>query len=409
MDEHEWGRLVAVEPLIRRVLRKRVDPSAVDDLVQETLERMSGRMGDLSADQLAAYAATCAVNAAASFHRTNARHRRLEPGLIDLSGQEGVDTQVVASEEASTLRLALEDMDASDRELLEAHHVDETSVAALARRSGRSEMAVRLSLSRARAKLRVNYTLAHQRVEPPTSRCRSVLLALSSGDRRAQQRLEADEHLERCPACSDLVAPATGQHRPAVGLLALLAWWWKGLSAAVRRSVSVGATVAGAAALAVVTVVTLSNTGRPAEQAATPTTATSITSAPVGAPTTTVASPPPISSGGIDTSAGPLLSTPSGLKASNGQQVTATSAVVTDVPANEGFWVQAADRGAIWVQLIDTGAESPVTITTGARVTFRGTVVAHDGNFAGLAGPPGERLRAQGQHLEVRSGDVQLG
>lgn len=409
MDEQGWDRLVAVEPVVRRVLRKRVNPSSLDDLVQETLERLSGRVGDLSADQLASYAATCAINAAATFHRTNARHQRLQPGLIDLSGHDGFDTELVASEEASTLRLALDDMDPSDRELLEAHHVEETSVASLARRTGRSEMAVRLSLARARAKLRVDYTLAHQRVVPPTQRCRSVLLALSSGDRRAQQRLDADEHLEHCSTCSDLVAPATGRHRPAVGLLALLAWWWKGLAAAARHGISVGVAASAATAVAVVAVVTVSRSGDAAPQAtAGPTTTVTAAAAPV----TTVAAPPTTAPGKVRSDAGPVPSSATGLQAATNQRVTATSATVTEVPADEGFWIQTDDGGTVWVQLVNTGAESPVQVTADSPVTFTGTLVAQDAAFvqgSGLTGTGADRLAAQGRHIEVRASEIRVG
>src|SRR4028118_1149201 len=43
--------------------------------------------------------------------------------------------------------------------------------------------AIAAQLNRARARLRVEYLLALERTDPPSDRCRPVLLALSGGDR----------------------------------------------------------------------------------------------------------------------------------------------------------------------------------------------------------------------------------
>lgn len=405
MDEESWGRLITVEPIVRRVLRTRVAPSALDDLVQETLEQLSASAKELSADQLASYAATSAIHSAASFHRTNARHRRLETGMIDLSDHDGPEARMVADEEATTLRRAMAGMDPNDRDLLEAHHVHDASLASLARVTGRSEMAVRLSLARARAKLRVDYTLARHEVDPPTARCRSVLLALSSGDRRAQQRLDADDHLERCPVCADLIAPATGRHRPAVGILALLAWRWRQSSATARRGVSIGGAAAGVVAVALVATVAVSRPDEPVQQAvaAASTTATPVTAAPT--PTTPA-------SVRTDPDGEPLASSAAGLRAATGRGVTGDSVRVLEVPADEGFWIAADDGGAIWVQLVDTGGESPIRIQQGDAVTFTGSVQPHDAGLvisSGSTGAAAERLTTQGHHLQVMTSEIRIG
>src|SRR3712207_6870689 len=44
---------------------------------------------------------------------------------------------------------------------------------------------------------RSEYLLARDRTEPPTDRCRPVLFALSSGDRRRQREVDAGRHLLR--------------------------------------------------------------------------------------------------------------------------------------------------------------------------------------------------------------------
>jgi anti-sigma regulatory factor (Ser/Thr protein kinase) len=48
----------------------------------------------------------------------------------------------------------------------------------------------------------VEYLLAAEGVEPPTDRCRPVLRALSSGDRRRQRELDVERHLLECEACA---------------------------------------------------------------------------------------------------------------------------------------------------------------------------------------------------------------
>ncbi|MCW2621153.1 MAG: rsbT, partial [Frankiales bacterium] len=66
-----------------------------------------------------------------------------------------------------------------------------------------------------RARLRVEYLLALERVDPPSERCRPVLLAVSSGDRRRQREVDADRHLFECGLCAGLSPPLMdrGQQR----------------------------------------------------------------------------------------------------------------------------------------------------------------------------------------------------
>jgi serine/threonine-protein kinase RsbT len=61
----------------------------------------------------------------------------------------------------------------------------------------------------------VEYLLALEQAEPPTERCRPVLLALSSGDRRRQREVDAAGHVLQCALCARLSEPLTarGQSR----------------------------------------------------------------------------------------------------------------------------------------------------------------------------------------------------
>ncbi len=405
MDEAGANRLVVIEPIVRRVIQGRVPDAAVDDLVQETLLRLTGPATRMTADELQGYAIVSARNAAASFHRTTGRHRRLQAGLIDFTQPEGPDSVALGKEEAETVRTALAAMDPADRDLLQAHHVDDTAIPTIARQTGRSEMATRLRLSRARARLRVDYTLAREGTDLPTVRCRAVLVALSSGDRRAQARLDADDHLARCEACAALVAPATGQYRPAIGFLPVVAWWWKGLSSAGRRTLSIGSAASVAAGVAVVALAVQAD--QPAPEAAAPTTTTT---AP---PTTVAANTPPPAPGKVRVPEGPLPSSPAGMASAAGQTVAATNVSVLAVPTDEGFWIRADDGGRLWVQLVGPSDESPVKVEPQSIVTFTGRLVAHAPRFAGdvgiESGPDASELTAQGHHIEVATNAIRTG
>ena len=77
----------------------------------------------------------------------------------------------------------------------------------LAGELGSTAGAVAAQLNRTRARLRVEYLLALDQTEPPTERCRPVLLALSSGDRRRQREVDAARHLLECDLCARLSEP----------------------------------------------------------------------------------------------------------------------------------------------------------------------------------------------------------
>jgi anti-sigma regulatory factor (Ser/Thr protein kinase) len=74
---------------------------------------------------------------------------------------------------------------------------------------------VAAQLNRTRARLRVEYLLALEHSEPPSDRCRPVLFAISSGDRRRQREVGAARHLLECQLCARLSPPLTerGQQR----------------------------------------------------------------------------------------------------------------------------------------------------------------------------------------------------
>ena len=84
----------------------------------------------------------------------------------------------------------------------------------LAEDLGSTAGAVAAQLNRTRARLRVEYLLALEGAEPPTDRCRPVLLALSSGDRRRQREVDAGRHLLECDLCAKLSRPLMERGQP---------------------------------------------------------------------------------------------------------------------------------------------------------------------------------------------------
>ena len=195
-------------PLVRRVVAAKVrDSQLVDDLVQETLVRVMAARSRVEADTLAPYATVTARNLIASLARSNDRARRRAHLLADDDQTERPEDEVLRQEQKAAVTTALARLNPAEREMLLAHEVHGRDTASLAAGQGSTPGAIAARLSRARAKLRVEYLLAHERVEPPTDRCRPVLLALSAGDRRRQRDLDAGGHLLGCDFCAGLSAP----------------------------------------------------------------------------------------------------------------------------------------------------------------------------------------------------------
>jgi serine/threonine-protein kinase RsbT len=135
--------------------------------------------------------------------------------MVDLSAPESPDESLLASEEQAAIAEALGRLDERERQTLLAHEVAGQDTGSLAARTGSTAGAVAAQLNRTRARMRVEYLLALEGVEPPTERCRPVLLALSSGDRRRQREVDAAGHVLQCTLCARLSEPLTarGQNR----------------------------------------------------------------------------------------------------------------------------------------------------------------------------------------------------
>jgi serine/threonine-protein kinase RsbT len=195
--------LVDLVPMLRRVIGARVkDPHSVDDLVQETLARVMSARSRVAPDRLPHYASRTARNLVASYAERNDRARNRSHLLVDDVDVESAATDVLREEERTLVGVALGRLSAGDRDILVAHEVNGEDTLTMAAGRDSTPGAVAARLSRARASLRVEYLLASEGVEPPSDRCRPVLRALSSGDRRRQRELDVERHLLECEPCT---------------------------------------------------------------------------------------------------------------------------------------------------------------------------------------------------------------
>jgi RNA polymerase sigma factor (sigma-70 family) len=195
-------------PLIRRVVGARVGSRAdAEDLVQETLVRVLGAANRIDPELLEPYAIVTARNVAASLWRGEDRRRRNAYRLAEVETDESHEDDLIRGEEQGAMSVAMRQLSESERSVLLAHEVTGRDTKTLGSQLGLSPGAVSAQLHRTRARLRVEYLLALERAEPPTDRCRPVLLALSLSDKRRQRELNVARHLLECELCGRLSEP----------------------------------------------------------------------------------------------------------------------------------------------------------------------------------------------------------
>jgi serine/threonine-protein kinase RsbT len=198
---------VELTALIRRVVARRVSSrDAIDDIVQETMARLLASSHRLDARAIGPYAVVTARNLVASQWRRADTGKRHEHRLFDPRAATAPDEALLEREESDAIRAALDRLSPRERDVLVAHEVHGRDTRSLAEDLGSTPGAVAAALGRSRAKLRVEYLIELDR-EPPTGRCRPVLLSLSAGDRRRQAELDAGYHLLDCSYCAALSEP----------------------------------------------------------------------------------------------------------------------------------------------------------------------------------------------------------
>jgi serine/threonine-protein kinase RsbT len=169
----------------------------------------------LEPQTLAPYAVVTARNLTRSLAASESRSKRHAHRLIDLREPMLPEEEALRREESRAISNALGKLPQQDREALVAHEVEGTDTTTMAANRDSTPGAVAAQLSRARARLRVEYLLELEQSEPPTARCRPVLLALSAGDRRRQRDLDAGGHLLACAWCARLSEPLLDRRRTA--------------------------------------------------------------------------------------------------------------------------------------------------------------------------------------------------
>ena len=212
-DEADVAALI---PMLRRVVGARVgDQAAADDLVQETLVRVLAAADQVEPGMLEPYAIVTARNVITTMWVEQDRHRRNQHRVVDLRPTPMPDEDLLAQEEQAAVAAALRRLSQRERDTLVAHEVGGQDTKSLAAELGSSPGAVAAHLNRTRARVRVEYLLALEQAEPPTERCRPVLLAISGGDRRRQREVDAARHLLECELCAKLSQPLVerGQQR----------------------------------------------------------------------------------------------------------------------------------------------------------------------------------------------------
>ena len=205
--DHPYDERVVVDlvPVLRRVVGARIkDPHVVEDLVQETLARLMSSSTRVDPDKLHHYAAVTARHVVASYAERNDRARNRSHLLAEAVDVEPPTDGLLRQEDREFVSAALAQLSAADRDLLVAHEVDGADTSTMAAERDSTPGAVAARLSRARASLRVEYLLVAEGIEAPTDRCRPVLRALSSGDRRRQRELDVHGHLLECTTCAKL-------------------------------------------------------------------------------------------------------------------------------------------------------------------------------------------------------------
>src|SRR4051794_26385661 len=206
--------VAALIPIVRRIVAARVpDQATADDLVQETLARVLGAVGRIEPGMLEPYAIVTARNVVASMWRDQDRQRRHQHRVVDLRPPEGPDEGVLVREDRLAVAQALTRLSERERQTLLAHEISGQDTSSLAAELGSTAGAVAAQLNRTRARLRVEYLLAAEHVEPPTEQCRPVLMAISSADRRRQREVDAARHLLECDVCARLSQPLIGRGR----------------------------------------------------------------------------------------------------------------------------------------------------------------------------------------------------
>ena len=315
-------------PALRRYAEARhVDAGHVDDLVQETVARLLEVRDRLDVTTLFAYALAVLTNLDRSVRRGEDVARRHRHRLLELSAPMGAADVVVREEQRQAVRQALDALPLDMRQLLlDRYDSDDQPQPSTGAQTAR--------LARARARLRLEYLLALRRITLPGRRCYPVLLAISGTERPSSGRGRRGEAPGDLSGLHRPRRSAAATRRPAVRAVAAArhgSFGSKGLQRASHRGG--GRRRRGRGCVTAAVVLSLPDHHHPSPQ---PSALCQMTGA----------------------SRDHLL----------GHRVSARDVLVTRVPANEGFDVQACSDRSVWVHLRGHGeSRSTSECMTGSR------------------------------------------
>jgi RNA polymerase sigma-70 factor (ECF subfamily) len=147
-----------VTDVYRYVMRRTGNPDLSEDLTAETFERAFGAIGryEWRGAPLVSWLLRIADRACTDWYRNPARKREgsSEAGLANLPGLPSAEEQAIQAESDSRLYSALETLTPARRGVVMLHLGEGLSLAAISRRLGRGESAVRMLYARGLRDLR---------------------------------------------------------------------------------------------------------------------------------------------------------------------------------------------------------------------------------------------------------------
>ena len=391
--------VLAIEPVIRRVVAARVaNPSDIDDLVQDCLERLLGAHDRLAPETVLPYGIVTARNVVTSHMRTAARRATAVPLIADLREPDRPEDKVLAGEAHTAMETALNQLSAEERADILAYY---DAVPGRDRGAVEASGALRVRMARIRAKLRLEYLLAFRHVELPSEQCRRVLLAVSAGDTRRQRQLQAGPHLLHCAVCATLSEPLSKRSAALTAFTVPAALLARLAAKAKAHPAQAGASAAAGTAAVAAAVIVGSGmlSPRPAPARHHP------PATPVSTPTSSPSPPASIARlviGGQSVTAGRQA------RMMIGSHADADGVTVQSVVTRNGFWIGSRNL-RMWVEL--EGPLKPLHIATGDQLRFTGTVTANGSSYpgqAGVSGPDATLLARQGAHIDVQTTDIQV-
>ncbi|HEY2280991.1 MAG TPA: sigma-70 family RNA polymerase sigma factor [Streptosporangiaceae bacterium] len=393
--------VVAIEPVIRRVVAARVaNPSDIDDLVQDCLERLLGAHRRLAPETVLPYGIVTARNVVTSHMRTAARRATAAPLIADLREPDRPEDGLLAGEAHTAMESALNQLSAQERADILAYY---DAVPVTNGEAVEASGALRVRMARIRAKLRLEYLLAFRHAELPTEQCRRVLLAVSAGDTRRQRQLQAGQHLLHCPVCATLSEPLSKRSAALTAFTVPAALLARLAASARAHPAQAGASAAaGTAAVATAVIVgsgVLSAGPAPARHHLPASPVNTLQPSPSPSPQASIAQ---LNIGGQVVTAGRQVRT------TVGSHADATGVTVQSVVTHNGFWIGTPGL-RMWVQL--EGPLRPLHIVAGDHLRFTGTVAANGSAYlarVGLGGPDATLLKRQGAHLDVETTAIQV-